>query len=87
MFNGGKFCIIEKSIFEDNNSSKNIINHSDLTLIDPKISDEGKTILNESHILIKRSTQDFSSKISGNGIIDVDINMIPADEKFDFRYL
>ncbi|WP_298502143.1 TIR domain-containing protein [uncultured Methanobrevibacter sp.] len=107
IFNSGKNCLIEKSIFEnkicENNSqnllktifkkyifkndSKNIINKSNLTLISPIIKDDGKTVLNKGHIHIKNFSQDFLRKINGNGTIQMDMDLIPNSEKFDFGYL
>ena len=89
IFNNGKFCTIERSIFENNLlnfSSQNIINQSNLTLINPKISDDGETILNNGHLLIKKSSQTLLSNIHGNGNVEVDIKIIPKGENFDFGY-
>ena len=82
--NNGKSCTIDKTIFKNPNS-KNIINQSDLTLINPKFEDEGKIIFNEGYLLIKKSYHDILSKIQGNGIVESDLP--PDDEKYDFGHL
>ncbi|MBO4516142.1 hypothetical protein J5751_01595 [bacterium] len=90
VLNNGKFCIIEKSTFENNLSdvnSKNIINQSDLTLVSPIIKEDGKTILNDGHMLIKKSSPDVLSKTHDNGVVEFDTKIIPKKEVFDFSYL
>lgn len=70
--NHGKICTVSDTIFENNvinNDSKNIINRTDLTLINPKIKDEGKTILNDGNILIRKSSENLESKIVGEGSV------------------
>ena len=87
--NSGKFCSVEKTIFESNLShknSKNIINLSDLTLISPKIIDVEKSILNKGDILIRDSSPDFKSKIGGDGNVEVS-GFLLNNQKFDFGYL
>ena len=94
IFNSGKLGFIKESVFENNISnlnSQNIINKADLTLLNPKIIDDGKTVLNEGYLLIKgldgdeELSQDFLSKINGECIISTDI--IPNEVSFDFGYL
>ena len=86
IYNEGKSCIINKTVFKSNNDLSNIIiNKSDLTLINPKLND--KTLLNEGHVLIKKSPQDLENKIVGEGTIEVDTNIIPHEQNFDFGYL
>ena len=82
IFNNGKSCTIQNTIFE-NNLSRNITNKTDLILISPKIKDDGQSILNDGHILIKQSS-DLESKIYGDGTVETDA--IP-EETFDFEYL
>lgn len=87
--NDGKSCTIDRTIFENNltsTDSKNIINLSDLTLINPKIKDNGKTILNNKYILIRSSSQDLENKIIGNGKIEMG-RYIPPNPTFDFGHL
>ena len=87
VLNSGKFCNIEKTIFENNFSDKNIINQSYLSLVSPKIEDSGKTILNEGYILIKKSSPDFESKIFGEGKFEIAESIILNEKSFDFGYL
>lgn len=82
-------CTVEGSIFENNlskNDSKNIINSGELTLTNPKIKDEGKTIRNNGSILIKDSFPDLFTKIDGGKVENLD-DRIPKMKKFDFGYL
>ena len=87
IFNRGRFCTIENFIFENNlsnNQTKNIINQSELTLKNPKIIDEGKTVLNKGIIFIKNSSSNLKSKIDDNGKVEIfEVN----NNKFDFGYL
>ena len=87
--NDGKFCSVEKTAFQNNVSSNasNIINNSELTLTDPKIRDEGKSILNHRYLLIRKSSPELESMIRGNGTVETDETIIPQEEKFDFSYL
>ena len=83
IFNNGKSCTIKNTIFEDN-LSRNITNKTDLTLISSKIKDDGQSILNDGHILIRQS-QNLEDKIYGEGTVETDV--IPQEETFDFGYL
>ena len=85
IFNQGKSCTIERTIFEKHLSNI-IINKSDLTLKSPKIKDDGKKILNEKYIFIRKSSDGLEDKIYGDGVVENKI-FIPHDEKFDFGYL
>ena len=72
IYNNGEHCIVENGTFENNLShgdAKNIYNDGELTLKNPKINDENKTIFNDSwgHILIKNSPPNLSDKIDGDG--------------------
>ena len=89
LYNCGKICIIDKCNFENNfsNNSLNIINKTELNLINPKINDESRTILNEKYILIKDSSLELESKIYGDGIVEKIEERIPQGETFDFGYL
>ena len=87
IFNRGKSCTIEKTIFENNDTSKNIFNHSYLTLIEPKINDEGKTIFNEDYILIKKSSRELENIICNEGTVEFEEIIIPEGENFDFSHL
>lgn len=54
--NDGKSCHIEKTLFENNLSgenSYNIVNYGDLTLVSPKIKDDGESVINDGNIIIK----------------------------------
>lgn len=54
--NDGKSCHIEKTLFENNLSgenSYNILNYGDLTLVSPKIKDDGESVINDGNIIIK----------------------------------
>ena len=82
IFNDGKSCTVEKTILEKH-PFNTIINKSDLTFISPKIKDEGKTILNEKYILIKKFTDVLEDKIYGDGIVENK----PQFKEFDFGYL
>ena len=84
--NDGKYCSIEKGIFKNNASSKNIVNRSSLTLICPKIPGKGNSILNDGKILIKSMSSKLLDRICGGGEVNVEENIV--DEwKFDFGYL
>ena len=87
--NDGKFCSIEKTVFQNNisNNTLNIINNTELTLTDPKIKDNGKSILNEKYILIRKSSPGLENKIFGDGTVESIENRVPQGEKFDFGYL
>ena len=86
ILNDGKSCTIEKTIF-DNIHGANIINRTDLTLKSPIIKNDGQSIINEGHILIRESSQGIFSKInSEKGIINSDMVEL-EEEKFDFGYL
>ena len=88
VFACGKFCTIEKSVFENVLSdSQNIINKSSMTLTGLKITGNGESILNEGYVLVKNSSPDFSKRIHGEGDVEVDTEMIPKGETFDFGYL
>ena len=88
--NCAKSFTVDKVHFKGNvisESSWNIINHGDMSLISPNIDDEGKTILNNEYISIKDSPQDLENKIENNGEIEILENTIPLEEKCDFGYL
>lgn len=90
IFNSDNYCTIEKSIFENNlfnENSKNIFNNGDLTLINPKIKDECKSVFNDEYIFIKQQSPNLLSQICGDGVVEVDMDIIPDDDKFDFGYL
>ncbi|WP_407377199.1 TIR domain-containing protein [Methanobrevibacter sp.] len=87
--NCGNSCNIEKTSFKNNilySNSKNIINQSNLTLINPNIKDNGKTILNEGYVLIRKASEDFESKIYGSGTVET-VGLTKFNEKFNFEYL
>lgn len=92
IFNAGKTLHIEKTVFENHpmeNDSNNIINKSDLTLKGPKIKDEGQSILNHGHILLKENDEDTDfedilSRIYGEGTVETDR---PSGNRYDFSYL
>ena len=89
LLNKGKSCAIEKTLFENNSSNenhKNIINQSELTLINPKIKDDGLSISNDGYILIKNPPRGIESKIYGEGEVEI-FGRIPPGQKFDFGYL
>ena len=89
LVNTGKSCAVEKTLFENNASglnSRNILNQSDLTLISPKIIDDGVSISNEGYILIKNPQDDIESKICGEGNVEIS-GTFPKGPKFDFGYL
>lgn len=86
--NNGDSCTIEKCIFRENlsnDNSKSIANNSNLTFIDSRIEEKGKTISNEGYILIKETSPDIERGIYGGGIVER--TMIPVGEKFDFGHL
>ncbi len=92
IYNNGEHCIVENGTFENNLShgdAKNIYNDGELTLKNPKINDENKTIFNDSwgHILIKNSPPNLSDKIDGDGEVVVENSMIPKVKTFDFGHL
>lgn len=81
-------CNIGDCIFEDNiytDSSKNLINESEMTLEGVKIGDEGKSILNSHNIFIKGEASGIESKIEGEGKIEY-VGWAPPN-MFDFGYL
>ena len=85
-----KFCTIKRTAFEANLSapdSINIENAGSMTLISPEIHDEGKTILNESYILIRNSPSWLEDMIFGDGIVESDADIIPDEESLDFGHL
>ena len=87
IYNDGKNCLIEKSIFENNiDESKNIINEGDSILINPKIKEEGKTIFNKGNILFKNTSFDIEEKIENFGRIDFEGDSVFDSEKFNFGY-
>lgn len=84
-----KSCTIEKTAFSENlkgQGQMNIKSSGDLILISPKINDPGKTILNERYVLIKQSAE-IAEKICGKGKVEIEKDIIPQDERFDFGYL
>ena len=87
--NSGKFCSVERTVFENNISDNkiNIINESKLTLTSPKIKDKEKSILNQNYILIRKSPPELENIICGEGTVDVDEKIIPQGKSFDFGYL
>ena len=87
--NDGKFCSIEKTIFQNNilDNKMNIINNSELTLINLKIKDKEKSILNRKYILIRNSPPELKNTICGEGTVEIDEKIIRQRENFDFRYL
>lgn len=88
VFNDGKGCAVEGSVFE-RNTSDNIINRADLILMGPKIRDEGQTILNENggYVLVRDESHDFLNRIYGPGEVECLQDRIPDEEMFDFGYL
>ncbi|SDA49019.1 right-handed parallel beta-helix repeat-containing protein [Methanobrevibacter millerae] len=85
-----KTFTIENTLFDANtfnNNPKNIENYGDLTLIAPKITDEGKTIINSENIFIRKLSDNLLDKIQGTGIVDTPEELIPKEEKHDFGYL
>ncbi|MEE1336568.1 right-handed parallel beta-helix repeat-containing protein [Methanobrevibacter sp.] len=87
IYNSGKSCIIEKSIFKNNHDSKCIINCSELALINLKISDMDTLFLNHGHVLIKRSDRTFKRNICGKGKVDFEEDLIFPTGNCDFGYL
>ena len=89
LWNTGKFCSVEKTVFQNNilNNTMNIINNTELTLINPKIKDEGKSILNHKYILIRKSPPELENTVCGEGTVEIDEQMLPQGENFDFGYL
>ena len=87
--NTGKFCSIEKTVFQNNisNNTMNIINKSELTLTNPQIKDKRKSILNQNYILIRKSPLELKNIIYGEGTVEIDEKIIPQGESFDFGYL
>ena len=85
IFNEGKSCTVERTVFEKH-PFNTIINKSNLTLVNPKIKDEGKKILNEKHILIRKSSDGLEDKIYGDGTVESE-RYIPSQEKSDFGSL
>lgn len=87
LYNNGKFCGIEKTIFETNisNYSPCIINEGELSLNCPKIKDERKSILNKNYILLRKSSPRLENMIYGEGRVEK-IGKIYT-RKFDFGYL
>ena len=89
LYNNGKFCSVKNTVFQNNisNNTINIINNSELTLINPKIKVKGKSILNQNYILIRNSPPEIENTICGEGTVEVDEQIIPQGENFDFVYL
>lgn len=81
VYNEGNYCVIEKTNFKDSTTSKNVINITDLTLINPKM--DGESIFNNGHILIKKSSEKL--KIDG-GTVDYWKNPVSYHD-FGFGYL
>lgn len=86
IFNNGKSCVIERTLFE-NDISYNIINQSELNLLNPKIGNGGKTILNEGIIFIKNLSPNILERIYGEGAVEDVFDIVPDGDKFDFGYL
>ena len=84
IFNNGKSGTVEKTIFEKH-PFNTIINKSNLILINPKIKDGGKLILNEMYILIRKSSERLENKIYGEGIVENESKF--EFKEFDFTYL
>ena len=82
--NNAKVCIVNLSVFENSPSSLNIENNNDLTLINTEISDDGKTVLNNGHVLLKESSPDFEAKICGKGTVEI---AEKNPKNYDFGYL
>ena len=89
IIHSSKYCTIEECVFDNNLShnanSRNIINRAHLTLNNSDIKEEGKTILNENYIILKKSPQSFLAKIEGDGEVESDI--LPDENRFDFGFL
>lgn len=89
--NNGKYCSINKTKFKDNSSktnfSSNIFNESDLILEKIIISDSSKSILNNSNIIIKNSSEDIEEKIKNQRKGKIKTNNIPNYKTFDFTCL
>lgn len=90
--NGGDSCTLENCTFEGNiknDEAKNICNTGNMTLKNPKIAEEGKTIYNESggHIIIKNYPPNLADKINEYGEIIFEDEIIPKAKRFDFGYL
>ena len=90
IYNIGNFLTISNHEFKDNvlrsKELKSIHNKSNLTLINPLIKDSN-FILNDGHIIVKNASNDFLSKIRGEGGVDFEENRVPSGKKFDFGYL
>ena len=88
ILNTGKSVTLDRSTFDNNLSdigSQNIFNEGNLILINPKIKDKGKTILNKGHVLIKKSPEYLRDKINNKGTVETDEP--PKEEKYDFGFL
>lgn len=83
--NNGKFCSIEKTAFENNNSTA-IMNYTEMSLISPKIKGNEGTILNESHMLLRNPSPNLESLIYGVGEVEI-VGEPSLDEGYDFGYL
>lgn len=85
IFNSGISCIMQKCVFDNVLSdANNIVNESEMTLISPQIRNEGKTILNNGHLMIQKS-HNLEDMIHGRGVFETD--EITDENGFDFGYL
>ncbi|MEE1336154.1 hypothetical protein [Methanobrevibacter sp.] len=84
IYNEGESCIVSEATFEGN-PAPDIVNQTSLTLIKPKMKDEGKRILNNGQIIIKKEPMNLVSLIEGQE--GVEIVTVPDNSKFDFGYL
>lgn len=88
--NDGRSCTLERTVFRGNVSnpgSRNIVNRSRITFIDPKMEDADKAILNRGHMTLKGMQEDFVPEIENEGEIEEYSIEIPHAVKFDFGYL
>ena len=91
IYHSGDYCAIIKTSFSNNlTATKNcqdIYNNSKLTLINPKIECDDKTILNEGKIFIKGPSMDLKQKIGGSGIVETNSETLYNESKNDFSHL
>lgn len=84
IFNDGKYIRLNKSLFENNDSTYNIDNNSELILNSIKIMDE-KSILNNGNIILNVKYENIKDIIDNKGTIKS--KNIPQKLSFDFTYL
>ncbi len=85
--NNGKFSSIERSVFAKNDGL-DIINCTDMVLINPKLIDGGRRVCNNGFIDIKNSPQELKEIIFCDGeVVDGEADQFIPPVQIDFSHL